>query len=104
LDVALNSARRNGETEGAAMFLTAKSGLLFVLLVGLVIADQTIPALAISVAAAKKCQILTGKAFPPRAAGNPAAGSAKGNGRAQQAFFRKCVENESRNSKSTDGK
>jgi len=29
---------------------------------------------------AKKCDALTAKAFPPRAIGNPAAGSAKGTG------------------------
>ncbi|MGY8662692.1 hypothetical protein Q3C01_10020 [Bradyrhizobium sp. UFLA05-109] len=34
------------------------------------------------------------KQFPPREPGNPAAGSTKGTGRDQQAFFNKCVANE----------
>jgi hypothetical protein len=33
------------------------------------------------------------KQFPPRESGNPAAGSTKGSGRDQQAFFNKCVAN-----------
>jgi hypothetical protein len=40
---------------------------------------------------AKKCAALTAKAFPPRVAGNPAAGSAKGTGQAEQSYFSKCV-------------
>ncbi len=48
---------------------------------------------AISVEVAKKCNILVAKEFPPRQAGNPAAGSAKGSGLAQREFFNKCVEN-----------
>jgi hypothetical protein len=38
---------------------------------------------------AKKCAVLTAKAFPPRVAGNPAAGSSKGTG--QSGFFNNCV-------------
>jgi hypothetical protein len=44
---------------------------------------------ATSAEVAKKCAALTAKAFPPRVAGNPAAGSAKGTG--QSAFFNNCV-------------
>jgi hypothetical protein len=48
---------------------------------------------AISVEVARKCNILLEKQFPPRVPGNPAAGSAKGSGADQRAFFRRCVEN-----------
>ena len=41
----------------------------------------------------KKCNTLLAKEFPPRQAGNPAAGSAKGNGQAGRDYFKKCVEN-----------
>jgi hypothetical protein len=42
---------------------------------------------------AKKCAVLTAKAFPPRVAGNPAAGSARGTGQSEQSYFSKCVAN-----------
>jgi hypothetical protein len=48
---------------------------------------------AISAKVAKKCEVLTTKAFPPRVAGNPAAGSAKGTGRSEQSYFSKCMAN-----------
>ncbi len=48
---------------------------------------------AITVEVAKACEILTAKAFPPRQAGNPAAGSAKGTAQAQRAYYDKCVAN-----------
>jgi hypothetical protein len=48
---------------------------------------------AISVEVAKKCNALIAKEFPPREPGNPAAGSAKGSGRDQRAFFSRCVAN-----------
>lgn len=64
-------------------------------LVGLFIAVglMTNSASAVSVEIAKKCNALTAKAFPPREVGNPAAGSAKGTGRAERAYYRKCVAN-----------
>jgi hypothetical protein len=68
------------------------SGLL-VLLVVIILAPLTDNAAAISVHVAKKCNALTAKAFPPRVIGNPAAGSAKGSGADQQAYFKKCVAN-----------
>jgi len=46
---------------------------------------------AVTVDVAKKCSALTAKVFPPRVIGNPGAGSAKGNGLAEQAYFKKCV-------------
>jgi hypothetical protein len=48
---------------------------------------------AISVEVAKKCNALLAKEFPPREPGNPAAGSAKGSGADQRAFFSKCLAN-----------
>jgi hypothetical protein len=48
---------------------------------------------AISVDVAKKCNALLAKQFPPREPGNPAAGSAKGNGQAGRDFFKKCTDN-----------
>jgi hypothetical protein len=46
---------------------------------------------AVTAELAKKCNALTAKAFPPRVIGNPAAGSAKGSGRDQLAYFNKCI-------------
>jgi hypothetical protein len=43
---------------------------------------------------ARKCSALTTKQFPPRVPGNPAAGSAKGSGRDQNAYYAKCVAND----------
>ena len=48
---------------------------------------------AITVEVAKKCDLLTAKAFPPREIGNPAAGSAKGTAQTQREYFNKCVAN-----------
>jgi hypothetical protein len=50
-------------------------------------------ALAITADVARACNVLVAKAFPPRQPGNPAAGSAKGNGQDQRAYFQKCVAN-----------
>jgi hypothetical protein len=50
-------------------------------------------AAAITAEVAKKCNALAAKQFPPREPGNPAAGSAKGSGRARQDYFNKCVAN-----------
>jgi hypothetical protein len=53
------------------------------------------PASAITAEVARKCNALIAKEFPPREPGNPAAGSAKGSGRDQRAYFNKCVTNNS---------
>jgi hypothetical protein len=58
------------------------------------IGPTTNGASAITVELAKKCEALTAKAFPPRVPGNPAAGSAKGSGKDERAYFNKCVEND----------
>jgi hypothetical protein len=54
---------------------------------------QTSVTSAITVEVARKCQAFTAKAFPPREAGNPAAGSAKGTGLDQHNYFMRCVAN-----------
>ena len=48
---------------------------------------------AITVEVARKCDALVAQTFPPREPGNPAAGSAKGSGYQEQAYFKKCVAN-----------
>ena len=53
----------------------------------------TSEAFAITVEVAKKCNAALATAFPPRVVGNPAAGSAKGSGPEQQAYYQKCVAN-----------
>ena len=70
---------------------------LIVSVVGMIFAlvlPTTNSTFAITAELARKCQALTAKAFPPRERGNPAAGSAKGSGRDQQAYYGKCVEND----------
>lgn len=61
----------------------------------LLVAAALLPtgAKAISADIAKKCNALTVKQFPLRAPGNPAAGSAKGSGKDQRDYFKKCVDN-----------
>jgi len=56
-----------------------------------------------SVVLARTCDALTAKAFPPREPGNPAAGTTKGSGLEAQSYFRKCIANDGRVDKSTDG-
>jgi hypothetical protein len=48
---------------------------------------------AITVEVARKCDALVAQTFPSREPGNPAAGSAKGSGYQEQAYFKKCVAN-----------
>ena len=67
---------------------------VFIALVCIGVAPVNDAAFAISVELARKCNALTAKAFPPRVVGNPAAGSAKGTGQDERAYYRKCVVNE----------
>ena len=69
-------------------FKVALVGLAFI--AGTAMAET---AFAVSVEVAKKCNALAAEAFPPRVVGNPAAGSAKGSGREERAYYRKCVTN-----------
>jgi hypothetical protein len=48
---------------------------------------------AVTADLARKCSALMAKAYPPREPGNPAAGSAKGNGPAAQTYYQKCLAN-----------
>ncbi len=62
-------------------------------LICIALASTTHGASALTAQVAKKCSALTAKAYPPRVIGNPAAGSAKGTGLTQQAYFKRCVAN-----------
>jgi hypothetical protein len=68
-----------------------RGGLFTLLLLAAALVPNA--ASAISAEVAKQCNVLLGKQFPPRQAGNPAAGSAKGNAQAERDYFKKCVDN-----------
>jgi hypothetical protein len=78
--------------ESNVMFANPRSGCALVL-IGIALGLAPDRASAITVEVAKKCNALIAKEFPPREPGNPAAGSTKGSGRDQRAFFDKCVAN-----------
>jgi hypothetical protein len=65
--------------------------LVFAGLICFTLASTPHGASAATAEVAKKCSALTAKVFPPRVIGNPGAGSAKGDGLAEQAYFKKCV-------------
>lgn len=69
-------------------FAAAAFGVIY--LAGAWVPDR---ASAVTAELARSCKALTTKQFPPREPGNPAAGSSKGSGRDQQAFFDKCIAN-----------
>jgi hypothetical protein len=75
------------------MFEKLKSGCALLALAGMVLGSLPDPVSAITAEVAKKCNALIAKEFPPREPGNPAAGSSKGSGRDQRAYFSKCVAN-----------
>jgi hypothetical protein len=75
------------------MFANVKFWSTLVALLCIVVGPMTDRASAVTVEVAKKCNALTAKAFPPRQVGNPAAGSAKGTGKAERDYYRKCVAN-----------
>jgi hypothetical protein len=79
--------------ESNVMFIHFKSGCALLALTCLALGSLPGFASAITAEVAKKCNALTAKQFPPREPGNPAAGSAKGAGRDQRAYFSKCVAN-----------
>jgi len=68
-------------------------GVLLSGFTGLVVLSAPAPAEAITADLARRCNALTAKQFPPREPANPAAGSTKGSGRDQQAYFNRCVAN-----------
>jgi hypothetical protein len=75
------------------MFAKLKFAGAFAGLIYLAVASTTTGASAITAEVAKKCAALTAKAFPPRVIGNPAAGSTKGTGKTEQAYFKRCAAN-----------
>ena len=72
---------------------TLKYGTALVALTCLVHSVTTRDASAITAEVAKKCGELTGKAYPPRVPGNPAAGYANGTVEDFRKYFNKCVAN-----------
>jgi hypothetical protein len=89
----LSCAIRNICSQGGE-YAMVKPKLISAALLFVVADSMTNGASAITVELAKKCQALTNKAFPPRVIGNPAAGSAKGSGKDERAYFSKCVKND----------
>jgi hypothetical protein len=79
--------------EGEIMLVRLRPQLAALGLVALLLSPGANPGLAVTADVARKCSALMAKQFPPREPGNPAAGSAKGSGRDQQAFYNKCVAN-----------
>jgi hypothetical protein len=75
------------------MFGNLASGRTLLALTCIVLGGVPDRASAITAELARKCSVLTAKQFPPREPGNPAAGSAKGSGSDQRAYFNKCVAN-----------
>ncbi|WP_239621737.1 hypothetical protein [Bradyrhizobium sp. I71] len=75
------------------MYARTRFGAAMLVAAGLAVVLVPEPASAIDAQLARTCKALTTKQFPPREPGNPAAGSAKGSGRDQQAYFNKCVAN-----------
>ena len=75
------------------MLTRSRRGLTFLGLIGIALGSTPNPARAVTVEVARKCKVLTDKAYPSREPGNPAAGSAKGGGRVAQDYFEKCVAN-----------
>ena len=75
------------------MFRRVKSVSLGIALICIAVGSMTTSASAITAELARKCSALMAKAYPPRELGNPAAGSAKGNGLAAQTYYQKCLAN-----------
>ncbi|MGA8614821.1 MAG: hypothetical protein WB760_24740 [Xanthobacteraceae bacterium] len=75
------------------MFSNVKSVGVGVALICFAVGATTSGASAVTVELAKKCSGLMAKAYPPRQPGNPAAGSAKGNGAAARTYYQKCLAN-----------
>lgn len=84
------------------MVANVKLWITFVALLCIIVGSMTTKASAVTVEVARKCNTLANKAFPPRVPGNPAAGSAKGSGADQQAYYKKCVANGGKVDKSSN--
>jgi hypothetical protein len=72
----------------------AKSGTALIATFGVAYLLATPSASAITVEVAKKCDVLTEKAYPRRVPGNPAAGHKQGTAEEIQDYFNKCVAND----------
>ncbi|MGY4626690.1 hypothetical protein ACVWY3_004446 [Bradyrhizobium sp. USDA 4486] len=86
------------------MVANRKSPLMLLAVTCLAVGALPGHASALTAELARKCSALTAKQFPPREPGNPAAGSAKGSGRAQHDYFNKCVVNNGRMDAETSSK
>jgi len=75
------------------VFSKVKSVSVSAALICVAVGATTSGASAVTAELARKCSALMAKAYPPREVGNPAAGSAKGNGLAAQTYYQKCVTN-----------
>ena len=71
-----------------------RSGTVLVATIGAAYLLATPSASAVSVEVAKKCNVLTEKAYPLRVPGNPAAGHKHGTAKEFQDYFNKCVAND----------
>jgi hypothetical protein len=75
------------------MLSALKPAGVFAVLSAAAVVATTDTAPAVTADVAKKCAALTARAYPPRVPGNPAAGSIRGTGLAEQDYFRRCVAN-----------
>ena len=71
-----------------------RSGTALVVAIGVAHLLATPSASAVTVEVAKKCNVLTEKAYPLRVPGNPAAGHKHGTAKEIQGYFNKCVAND----------
>jgi hypothetical protein len=67
------------------------AGAVALVLAGALSLPTVSQAKPVSAEVARKCKMLRAKEFPPRQAGNPAAGSAYGSGQDKREFFQRCV-------------
>ena len=86
----MNGGKRNGRFVVHTLW-TTKAGAFALFLAAAALLPAGVSAITAEVA--KKCNMLVQKQFPPRQAGNPAAGSAKGSSQDEREFFKKCVDN-----------
>jgi hypothetical protein len=75
------------------VFSNVKSVSVGLALICFAVGAMTSSASAVTAELARKCSALMTKAYPPRQPGNPAAGSAKGNGAASRTYYQKCLAN-----------
>jgi hypothetical protein len=73
------------------MLANLKSRSALAVLVCVAAGTGATSASAVTTEVAKKCEALTAQAYPPLVPGNPAAGTAKGTGRAERKYYSNCV-------------